>query len=425
MNKWICCQIGAREHYAIPRALYNNGQLEQLITDAWITPDSYLNRLPEFLLTKLKERYHPELGEADVKSFNHALFIWELAQMNQKVWGWDKIIARNHWWQERVLKILEKRDLPKNTTLFAYSYAALELFKYAKSKGWKTVLGQIDPGIIEQKLITRELNKYSLQSNLPAIPLEYWSNWREECALADTIMVNSNWSSQALQQTGVSNNKIKTIPLAYQPSEAAREFKRNYPANFSDQRPLKVLFLGQITIRKGIAAIFEAIQLLSGKPIEFWFVGNVEIDIPKNFKNHPQIKWFGSVARSETDYYYQQADILLFPTISDGFGLTQLEAQAWKLPLVTSQCCGEVVKDRINGLILPNVTDKAIAQALTYCLYNPEQLTEFSQASTQILSDFSLIKLSQRLGSIEINKAPEININNLNNNLHSNIVRSY
>ena len=162
--------------------------------------------------------------------------------------------------------------------------------------------------------------------------------------------------------------------------------------------------MGQVTVRKGIAAIFKAIELLNNRPIEFWFVGDVKIDIPKQFKNHPQIKWFGSVARSETDYYYQQADLLLFPTISDGFGLTQLEAQAWKLPLISSQFCGEVVKDRFNGLILPNVTGKAIAQALIFCLHNPQELAKFSQNSNQILSDFSLSKLSSELQKIDIPK---------------------
>jgi hypothetical protein len=32
--KWICCQLGAREHYGIPRALFGNGMLECLLTDA-------------------------------------------------------------------------------------------------------------------------------------------------------------------------------------------------------------------------------------------------------------------------------------------------------------------------------------------------------------------------------------------------------
>lgn len=401
MSQCICCQIGAREHYAIPRALHNDRQLELLVTDVWISADSKFNLLPEFVLTNLRERYHSELASAPIKSFNYQSITWELSQKFNNLSKWEQIVSRNIWWQKQVIGILEQSHIKaKHITLFAYSYAALELFKYAKSKGWKTILCQIDPGLIEEKLVFKESQKHSdLQTTISTAPFRYWSDWRQECNLADRIIVNSNWSSQALQKTGVSHNKIQIVPLAYQSSKTALEFKRTYPEKFTVQRPLKVLFLGQIIIRKGIAAIFEAIEILANQAIEFWFVGAVEVKLPQDIKNNPKVKWIGTVSRNQTSLYYQQADVFLFPTHSDGFGLTQLEAQSWKLPLITSQFCGEVVKDQINGLILPNITGKAIAKTLKFCLENPQQLTKFSSNSTEILSDFSLEKLSQQLKS--------------------------
>lgn len=404
MNYFICCQIGAREHYAIPRALHYNQQLKLLITDVWIRQNSLVNLLPKHLLTNLRQRYHPELKTAKIKSFNYQTIDWERSNKSHGTHEWEQIIARNYWWQEQVITKLEKSNLPdEKLTLFAYSYAALEIFKYAKQRGWNLILDQIDPGVIEEKLVFNIAQKYPhLQSQNHTAPLEYWSDWREECILADQIIVNSEWSSKAIQQTGISENKIKTIPLAYKPPAIATEFKRSYPQRFDKKRPLKVLFLGQIIIRKGIAEILEAIALLNNAPIEFWFVGQVKINLPKKSKNHPQIKWLGSVSRNQTNQYYQQADLLLFPTHSDGFGLTQLEAQAWQLPIIASEFCGAVVKDRINGLILPQITAKAIAQALTFCLYNPQELTKFSQNSTQTLSDFTLNKLAQNITHIDI-----------------------
>ena len=43
--KWICCQLGAREHYAIPRALFRLGMLDYLLTDAWVPPSSLLAKI--------------------------------------------------------------------------------------------------------------------------------------------------------------------------------------------------------------------------------------------------------------------------------------------------------------------------------------------------------------------------------------------
>ena len=403
MNQWICCQLGAREHYAIPRVLHSQGKLKYLITDAWVKPRSVWHLSPNFCLSNLKERYDLELKTADIKAHTNSLIAWEILQKYQNNYGWNKIISRNQWWQKQVIKNLSKiKPTTKNITLFVYSYAALDLLKYAKEQGWKTVLGQIDPGIIEEKLVFQASKQYpQYQSNLSTIPLQYWSNWREELTLADRIIVNSDWSNRALIQTGVNPDKIKIIPLAYQPPQVVKNTQRVYPQKFNQQRPLKVLFLGQVIIRKGIAAILEAIKLLANRPIEFWFVGEIGIKIPTQLQNNRQIKWIGSVSRQTTQKYYQQADIFLFPTLSDGFGLTQLEAQAWGLPIVASEFCGSVVKDRINGLILPNVSGKVIANSLKLCLYNPQLLTQFSQAGYQTISNFNLSNLGQELAVLD------------------------
>jgi len=400
LPSWISCQLGAREHYAIPRALHYAGELAHLITDAWILPTSFLNHLPQPFFANLRDRFHPDLAQASVHAFTHSLIRFELAQRLQNTLGWTRIIARNRWFQQRAVEFLETITPKLNTCpiLFAYSYAALELFRYAKSQGWYTILGQIDPGPVEETLVRQEHNRHPhYQSNWQPAPPEYWINWQEECLLADRIIVNSPWSSQALQQAGIPANKMDIIPLVYTPPETASTFERTYPAAFSTKRPLRVLFLGQVILRKGIGAILEAAELLHDQPIEFWFVGSP--GIARSAKIYRNIKWIGAIPRSQTANYYQLADVFLFPSISDGFGLVQLEAQAWKLPIIASRCCGEVVKDQVNGLILPEVTGEAIALALEFCLRNPQRLQAFTRSATDI-SKFSLSQLYNHLQSL-------------------------
>lgn len=399
-SHWICFQIGAREHYAIPRVLEQQQQLSHLITDAWVTPQSPFNLLPKSLLSNLRERYHLQLASASVRNFNSSLIKFEITQKIRQQSGWKTIINRNQWFQKKGVKFLEKiaDNISEPVTIFSYSYAALELFKFAKKQGWQTVLGQIDPGIYEEKLVSQECDRYSqYSSNWQPAPSEYWETWQQECQLADRIIVNSDWSSQALQKTGIHSNKIQVIPLAYKQPEIARNFTRVYPQSFTKKRPLRVLFLGQIILRKGIAKIFEAIELLKEQPIEFWFVGSIKIEIPQEAQNNSQVKWFGTVPRSMTANYYQQADVFLFPTLSDGFGLTQLEAQAWQLPIIASNYCGTVVKNRVNGLNLSDITGEAITKCLLDCLNNPDLLNKISQESLQTLPSFSLSKLGKEL----------------------------
>jgi glycosyltransferase involved in cell wall biosynthesis len=404
LSSWICCQLGAREHFAIPRALYQTGQLSALITDAWIPTHSPLNLLPSKFLAPLRERFHPQLQPAPIHAATTSLIQFELAQKLHKVNGWSLIMARNAWFQQQALPKLEQIAAQLTTKeqpiLFAYSYAALDLLRYAKRQGWLTILGQIDPGPVEEQIVIEQQAKHqSHQSNWEPAPAAYWQSWQAECSLADQILVNSDWSSRALQKVGIPASKIAVVPLAYQPSPAANTYVRTYPAKFTSERPLRVLFLGQIILRKGIIPLLEAAALLQDQPIEFWLVGIPGIAKPDWVNDLQNIKWFGQVPRSAVAEYYQAADVFLFPTLSDGFGLTQLEAQSWHLPLIVSPFCGEVVQDKINGLLLQNVTAEQIAQALRFCLQHPEQLATFAEQSSHSSELVELQRSLERLTS--------------------------
>jgi glycosyltransferase involved in cell wall biosynthesis len=401
-SSWICCQLGAREHYAIARSLHQAGNLSLLITDAWVKPRSLLNTVPNPLLKSLQERFHPDLVTAPVASFTGSLLQFEVRHRLRKTGDWERMIARNHWFQKQVIRHLEaiqsRRPFKTPPVLFIYSYAALDILRYAKSKGWITVLGQIDPGIVEEKIVLAEHQKHpDLAPSWQPVPLEYWESWQAECALSDRILVNSNWSKQALKQVGIDEQKIEVVPLVYIPPTAVKDFQRTYPDRFSQQRPLRVLFLGQVILRKGVAALLEAAKLLQDKPIEFWIVGRSEVNLTATSGHN--IRWIGAVPRSETAKYYQQSDIFLFPTLSDGFGLTQLEAQAWKLPLVVSKFCGEVVIDGINGKVLPEVTGGAIAAILRNFVEQPQLLIKLSE-SYHSQSVFDLSRLAERLQAL-------------------------
>src|SRR6185369_2425234 len=165
--------------------------------------------------------------------------------------GWKLISRRNEWFQERAVAYL-KATANGNRTIFAYSYAAKDIFEFARRRGWRTVLGQIDPGPAEERIVAG-LHKNSAipHTHWEPAPEAYWDNWRDECSLADQIVVNSGWSKDALIAEGIAAEKIKVISLAYEAANDAKSFQRQYPESFSAERPLRVLFLGQINLRKG------------------------------------------------------------------------------------------------------------------------------------------------------------------------------
>jgi glycosyltransferase involved in cell wall biosynthesis len=444
---WICCQLGAREHYSIPRALLAAGIPCHLVTDAWVQNGNPLGKLKR----NLRERYHADLVTTPVDTWNLHSIAFELRAKIVGLHSWPLIIARNKWFQRMAVRKLSAMEVGRwkmgdnseemgdrrsemrtrsaearssnsylqssTPVLFAYSYAAIEIFRWAKQQGWRTVLGQIDPGPPEERIVARlhEETRWKMgDGRWEPAPPEYWADWREECQLADRIVVNSAWSQRALIEEGIPTEKIRIVPLAYE-NKGPRDYgttgqqdsgqwsvvsgqiaERQYPERFTAERPLRVLFLGQINLRKGVGPLMDAARLLRDEPIEFWMVGPIQIDVPADVRSSAKFRWTGPVPRSTAADFYRDADVFLFPTFSDGFGLTQLEAQSWKMPVIASKFCGEVVEDGRNGRVLEEVSAKAIAGALQGCLAEPACLGEFARNAVPS-EQFGLKQIGEQL----------------------------
>jgi glycosyltransferase involved in cell wall biosynthesis len=162
---------------------------------------------------------------------------------------------------------------------------------------------------------------------------------------------------------------------------------------------MRVLFLGQANLRKGTSVLIDVMRRMRQAEVEFWIVGDVSVPVPVSVQSQENIRWVGSVPRSEAQNYYREADVFVLPTYSDGFALTQLEAQAWKLPLITSPYCGDVVRNGRNGILFSTVTADALEFALDRLSKDPSQLLAMSQES-RVEERFSLSALSQALSEL-------------------------
>ena len=400
-SKFICCQLGAREHYAIPRTLLSRGLLGCLLTDAWVPPSSVLAKISA---DSLADRFHNDLRDARVIAFNSSAILFEMLARVRWLAEWETILARNQWFQRNVVSLLRSQlsTINYQPILLSYSYTALEPFRFAKSRGCKTVLVQIDPGPDEERIVAEEVARVpALAGGWQPAPAEYWACWRHECDLADRIIVNSEWSREGLMRSGIPSEKLTLIPLAYEASEVGdhkSEIRqvRSYPARFTHDRPMRVLFLGQVNLRKGIARLLEAAQILHDEPVEFWVIGPVQIANADAAADNARVKWFGPVARKGTAERYAAADVFILPTLSDGFAITQLEAQSYGLPVISSKCCGAVVENGRNGIILEDPSAGCIAGAIRDCVANPNRLQTLA-AAAYLHNEFTTEMLGQRL----------------------------
>jgi glycosyltransferase involved in cell wall biosynthesis len=387
--KLVVAQIGAREHYAIACALHSRGRLAAMMTDFWVPQKHWLRVLPG--VKRLRDRFHASLGLAVVRAPNLTMFCFELWQRLLKRRGWPVNMARNTLFQKFAISKFDKLAMQhEQLALFSYSYAARDLFDEAKRRGWKTLLGQIDPGPEEERIVAAEHERYpKLGSRWQPAPTEYWAAWRQEIDLADVVIVNSEWSKQCLIKEGVDERKLEVVPLVYESKRSQNNDAPHAESNHLEDVVFQVLFLGQINLRKGIARLIEAMRLLKDKPIHLTLAGPCEID-SSSWADLPNVEWLGSVPRSEVGRLYDEADVFILPTLSDGYAITQLEALSRGLPVIASAHCGAAVNEGVNGWILADLEPETIAGAITRA--RVENLKPVSAGSS-----FTPDQLGQRL----------------------------
>lgn len=375
---WITIQLGSREHYAIPRALWRAGCLECLVTDSWLA--RWQSSAVGPFLPSLAARRNDGLPDRLVASRTLGRLATDCGMRLRKYDAWQTILHRNAWFQEWcAAEVMQS----KASTVFSYSYTARKPFEAASGKAVRCVLGQIDPGPREEEVVLETTHRYRhLAPPADCAPRNYWDMWREEIALADTIIVNSSWSATLLAEAGVPSEKLVEVPLVYAPEARSDEWRvpgdesREEKLKSGKAERLKALFLGSVILRKGVGQLFDAIRMLGNEPVDFTFVGPIGVKVPDEISTMSNVRFLGPVDKATAERLYLESDVFLFPTLSDGFGLTQLEALGHGLPVIASMNCGRVVEDRVSGLVLSEVSPVAIAEAIMTLVRDRDLLTE-------------------------------------------------
>jgi glycosyltransferase involved in cell wall biosynthesis len=388
--RWTAIQLGSREHYAIPVALHASGQLDCCITDTWLSAS--VAALVRPVLPSFAGRRHEELPDAKVRSNTMGRLMTDLRLRRQRKSPWSTILERNEWFGAWAAAECEHVG---SSAVFSYSYTARLPFAEARRRNARCILGQIDPGPREQEFVEEQTTAYRhLAPPNDKIPDLYWQRWREEVELADKIVVNSPWSAKLLVEAGVSAARLVEIPLVYESGGSMEQ-----GAGSLERRPskrLQALFLGSVILRKGVGQLFDAIRMLKNEPVDFTFAGPIGVKIPDEISQLPNVRFLGPVDKATAEKLYREADIFLFPTLSDGFGLTQLEALGHGIPVIASKNCGRVVEHGTNGLLLPAVTPEAIAEAVMQFLRDP-QLARRLGARARVPEAFRPERLSPAL----------------------------
>ena len=202
--------------------------------------------------------------------------------------------------------------------------------------------------------------------------LKWFSQWG--CKHADAITAVSHFSADLARSSLGIEKKIQVIYNGVD----EQFFTPDHKSRKRDGSVVRVLFTGNISQRKGGHWLFPIAENLDN---------NIEIIYSSGLRggaalpHHPKLKCVGRVPYQSLPDLYRQADIFLFPSVREGFGLAVAEAMACGLPIVTTDgsALPELVDHGLGGFLCPVGDVRSFSKSINSLAHSPSQRREMGQ----------------------------------------------
>jgi starch synthase len=198
----------------------------------------------------------------------------------------------------------------------------------------------------------------------------------EEYSFCDLIFVPSSFAMRTFVDKGVPREKMRLNPYGVDLAMFHREPK-------SDST-FRVLFVGTVSLQKGLPYLFEAMAGLGHPDVELLVIGALEAEMrPVMAKYEGTFRYLGAVARSELHKHYSQASVLVLPSIQEGLALVQAQAMACGVPVIASENTGaaDLFTDGVEGFIVPIRDARAIREKILTLYEDPAMREQMGEAA--------------------------------------------
>jgi alpha-maltose-1-phosphate synthase len=286
------------------------------------------------LAARAAAAFHLSLGSYD------ALFV-----------GHDRAVAASRW--------------PHDTTaVYAYEDGALRTFERAARREIARVWDLPTPyHRVAEEIFDGEHRRWPDAASGPPHREPAWKQRRKdaELALADKISVASAFTRQSLERTDV-RVPVVVAPYGF-PVEAFAPRDRAPSGRFV------VIAVGSQDLRKGTPYLLEAWKRAALPDAELRLIGPLRLAKPFLDRYAGLFTHLPPMPRAALGRHYGEADLLVFPTLGDGFGLVIQEAMCTATPVLTTTSSGgpECITDGADGWIVPPRDIDALVERLRAC----------------------------------------------------------
>ncbi len=395
----MVAQLGARQGYVVPVVLQTAGMLEGLYTDlcangwGWrLLRRVWPRGLQPSAVRRLLGRRVEGIPAEKICSFPR--FAWSYFWRRRRADTAGKLArfyaATNAEFGRRVVR----RGFRMANTVYGYNGASLEIFEAARQRRLRTVLEQTSlPESFYQQLVHEECQRWpDWETGQTTV-----SDWetlaqreRAEWHLADLIVTGSGFARDAIVDHGGPGDRCVVVPYA-----AGPQFYAAAP-RMPRQGPLRVLFVGAVRLYKGIPYLMQAAQRL-GAEVVCRVVGPMLVSSAAERELRRHVELTGPVPRAEIRQMYDWADVFVLPSITEGSAVVCYEALAAGLPVITTPNAGSVVRDGLDGYVVPIRDVEALADRMARLAADRQLLGEMGASARARADEFTWQRYAERL----------------------------
>ena len=191
----------------------------------------------------------------------------------------------------------------------------------------------------------------------------------EELALADRVFAASSFTRETLKEAP---SNLKTVEIIPYGAPACRSMG---PITRKPGEPLRALFVGGLSQRKGLSYLFSAVESLGGS-VRLTLIGRKPAGCKILDEHLARHKWIASLPHEQLIDEMGRHDVLVFPSLFEGFGLVILEAMSQGLPVITTAHTAgpDILTEGSDGFVVPIRSAEGIAGKLSLLYEDPDLL---------------------------------------------------
>ena len=270
---------------------------------------------------------------------------------------------------------------PDADAVVAYEDAARRTFARAANRGMARVYDLPSPYFrAPQAVLAEEMARWpgAQPADVVEEPLRK-HRWKDQELLsADLVLVASQYSRRCVEDAAGLRAPVAVVPYGF-PVE-------DFPARtHKPTGPFTVLVVGRVELRKGSAHLLTAWKHAALKDARLHLVGAMRLEPGWLTQLGVTFEHTAALPRAQLGALYQQADLVVFPSLCDGFGLVIQEAMASGTPVLATTSSGgpQCIEHGVDGMLVAPADAEALAAALRHAAAHRDELFAMGQRAAQ------------------------------------------